>query len=220
MRGDLIVLEGPDEVGKSTVSQALVEELSTRGGRVEYLSFPGREPGTPGDLVYRLHHEPASLGVSAPTASSMQIFHVAAHADMIEKQIRPLLTRGIHIVLDRYWWSMAVYGEAYGLDKGVLGRLIGLERELWSGISPQEIFLVDTPEPRATVADLEVWYRIRKLYSELAVLEREQGQNVTRVSNVGRIEDAVEVIMGSLLQSGNEAYEIERDKAPNSRARP
>jgi hypothetical protein len=43
--GRLIVFEGPDGVGKSTLSAALVDELRARGRRVELTTFSGKEPG-------------------------------------------------------------------------------------------------------------------------------------------------------------------------------
>ena len=55
--GRLIVFEGPDGVGKSTLSQALVDKLTGIGIKCEYRTFPGKETGTIGRLVYDIHHE-------------------------------------------------------------------------------------------------------------------------------------------------------------------
>src|SRR5688572_6476007 len=99
-RGQLYVLEGPDGVGKSTIAQALAEALHSAGLQAEVFSFPGREAGTLGQLVYRLHHDCVGLGVESVTESSRQALHVAAHIDAIETRILPALRKGIHVVLD------------------------------------------------------------------------------------------------------------------------
>lgn len=70
--GRLIILEGPDGVGKSTLSKDLVRDLNARGERAELLTFPGREPGTLGHLVYEVHHEPARFGLWSVTAAANQ----------------------------------------------------------------------------------------------------------------------------------------------------
>ena len=40
--GDLIVFEGPDEAGKTTLAQALTKNFRSRGLQHEYHSFPAR----------------------------------------------------------------------------------------------------------------------------------------------------------------------------------
>ena len=112
--GQLIVFEGPDGVGKSTLSQALIKKLTDIDLPCEYLTFPGKEAGTIGRLVYDLHHDPEMFGLGKVTATSLQTLHIAAHLDVIEQRIQPALNEGQWVVLDRFWW---VY---VGLRAGVL----------------------------------------------------------------------------------------------------
>ena len=143
----LIVLEGPDGVGKSTISSALYKTLSEISIECEYLTFPGNEPGTIGRLVNDLHHEPGSFGIESPTPASLQTLHVAAHLDVIERRIRPAINDGKWVVLDRFWWSTWVYGRASGMDENMLDALIQVERIHWKGTNPSVVFLIDrTPD--------------------------------------------------------------------------
>ena len=100
--GKLIVLEGPDGVGKSTLSCALHRKLSQSSLTCEYLTFPGKETGTIGRLVYDLHHEPEKFGLVSLTAASLQTLHIAAHLDVIEQRIRPAINNGKWVILDRF----------------------------------------------------------------------------------------------------------------------
>ena len=193
----LIVLEGPDEVGKTTLCEALASRMTNRD--VAVLSFPGREIGTPGHLVYVLHHEPHELGVEAPTATSMQLFHCAAHADVIEKRLAPALASGRTVVLDRSWWSLIVYARAGGVAAASVDALLATERALWSSLPEPHHFLIDAPAPHAPVPSLVQWSRIREGYLAHADAEKQVGNNVRVVANEGSVEEAVDDILRTLL---------------------
>ena len=105
MAGQLIIFEGPDGVGKSTISREVQKRLQLYGENSDLLTFPGREEGTLGQLVYKIHHEPEKLGLTSLTGSSLQVLHIAAHLDSIESRIIPALAEGKTVLLDRYWWS-------------------------------------------------------------------------------------------------------------------
>ena len=131
--GRLIVFEGPDGVGKSTLSLALANRLKAVGLMCRHLSFPGKEPGTVGRLVYDVHHDPAEYGIEKITAASLQALHIAAHLDAIEQRILPDLSEGHWVILDRFWWSTWVYGRVAGMERTTLDALIQVGRLHWKG---------------------------------------------------------------------------------------
>ena len=92
MPGRLIVFEGPDGVGKSSLSRAVAVRLNAQGEPCLWRCFPGHMAGTIGELVYRLHHDAKSLGVSKLSSASLQILHIAAHVDLIQDEILPALS--------------------------------------------------------------------------------------------------------------------------------
>ena len=144
--GRLIVFEGPDGVGKSTLCLQVVDRLRSDGRRCQYVTFPGREAGTIGSLVYELHHNPSRFFVEGITATSLQALHIAAHLDVIERRIRPALSEGTWVLLDRFWWSTWVYGRASGVSSKTLEAMIEVERCQWRGRNPDVVFLVDRVE--------------------------------------------------------------------------
>lgn len=141
--GRLIVFEGPDGVGKSTLATGLAEKLNGRGITCNYFSFPGRNPGTLGRLVYDVHHDPRKFGVIGLDPTSMQILHIAAHVDAIERTIKPLIRSGQHVILDRYWWSTIVYGAVGGSNQDSVERMVSAERIHWGSIIPSAVFLLE-----------------------------------------------------------------------------
>ena len=113
----LFVFEGPDGIGKTTLSQRFAEELTLTGEECVWTSFPGREPGTLGRLVYNLHHDPSKHSVERIDPTSVQMLHIAAHFDAIGRVILPTIKSGRSVVMDRFWWSTWVYGVINGADQ-------------------------------------------------------------------------------------------------------
>lgn len=196
-RGRLIVIEGPDGVGKTTLAQALADELRGHGASCLYYAFPGRADGTLGQLVYRLHHRPAEFGITDISPASLQIMHVAAHADAIDRVILPALDTGTDVVLDRFWWSTWVYGMAGGLDERMLDALLAVEGAHWRGRVPFAGFLISSAVPFRQEADPETWETLCHLYNR--ILQGQAGAHpVYRVANEGTVTAAVGAITGLL----------------------
>lgn len=200
-KGNLIVFEGVDGVGKSTLANRLVDHLTQMKLTSEYRSFPGAAVGTLGHLVYELHHEPQKYGISQLNPLSLQIMHIAAHIDSISNQIKPSLERGTTIVLDRYWWSTLVYGKAAGIKEKQLRKILKTEMDEWRPIVPSAIFLVTRAasfrlESEAIVR--EKWERINQAYKEFALNEQHDAP-VYIIDNSSTIEGALNEVI-SVLQ--------------------
>ena len=148
-RGRLVVFEGPDGAGKSTLAQCLVDHLVESRIRSEYAAFPGRKPGTIGQIIYEIHHDPGRFGIEKLSPTSLQALHIAAHLDAIERAILPALSEGTWIILDRFWWSTWVYGCVSGVDRHALDAMIAVERIRWNGTQPDVLFLVDRSDSPA-----------------------------------------------------------------------
>lgn len=185
----LIVFEGVDAAGKSTVCSEYLACLQTRGIPAKLLSFPGRTPQTLGSLVYTIHHEPIRIGVESLTPLSLQALHIAAHLDAIETLIIPSLEAGQTVILDRFWWSTWVYGTIEGIRSDILQALIEAERLAWGRWQPGQLFLVTRSQPLRPEPP-EKWARLMQEYQALA--RRETGKYPIRIlSNEGAITDTV-----------------------------
>ena len=188
--GQLFVFEGADGVGKSTLAARFAELLIQRGIPHLLLSFPGKEQGSVGKLVYDIHHSPDQFNVSGISGASLQLLHIAAHLDAIERMIVPALRSGTSVVLDRFWWSTKVYGLASGVGKRLLDRMIDVEIAAWGTFRPTRIILVEREKPLRPEPIAE-WRQWSALYETIS---REQGMrtNVVRLENNGSLQDATD----------------------------
>ena len=196
-RSKLIVLEGPDEVGKSTLADALTDQIASLGIPCAHLAFPGDAEGTLGRLVNLVHHHPEAYGLERITPNGLQALHIAAHLDMIERSIRPALAQGRWVVLERIWWSTWVYGVSAGGDPQTLDALISAERQFWAEAQPDIVFLVDRTTPES---DTERMNRIRMEYAQLA--NKERGKYPIRpVENNGSVRAALDLMLDHLSET-------------------
>ena len=104
-RGKLIVFEGIDGAGKTTQIELLSQALTERGMRVCRTAEP-TESVTGGLL------RDALAGISSRTACEMaalftldRIFHNVNPANGIER----MLSDGVHVICDRYYYSSIAY---------------------------------------------------------------------------------------------------------------
>jgi thymidylate kinase len=194
-RGNLIIFEGPDGVGKTTLSKWLAVALQKKGdGAVIWSSFPGNAKDSLGGLVRKLHHDPTSGGVKAIHPLSLQLLHIAAHVDAIESRFLKLLREGGTIILDRFWWSTWVYGRFAGADATSLQMMIEIEKRAWRTIKPSQIFVITRRNSKTSEADI----RLEQLYTQLARKEMRLVP-VKLVQNNGDLEMAKNQILSSLL---------------------
>ncbi len=185
--GQLFVLEGCDNVGKSTVAKALSKTLRKLNHKVKVLSFPGKKAGSIGKWVYDFHHEPTKKTINN---TSLQLLHIAAHIDCVESQIKPLLSRGYTIILNRFWWSTWAYGVVSGVEKKHLRKMIDLEVDFWAEHRPDCVFFLRRSDVEKTTESL----LLIKEYKKLANREQKK-YPVAQVVNEGDVADTLEVIL-------------------------
>ncbi len=195
--GLLFVFEGPDGVGKTTLVRSAAEALRSDGHEVDVLSFPGKEPGTLGEHVYSLHHAPAKFGITAMTAESLQVLHVAAHLDAIDRLIRPRVDSGSIVLLDRYWWSTWVYGVSGGGRRATLDAAIAGEVTHWGDLHPSALLLISRSKSLRADEERSTWLTRARLYRELAEMERGKYPIYT-ISNDGDPKQATEMILETI----------------------
>ena len=191
--GKLIVFEGVDGVGKSTLARCLVDRLTDRGIVSEYATFPGKNRDTIGRLIYDIHHDPDHLGIARPTPASVQALHIAAHLDAIERSIVPALHRGVWVILDRFWWSTHVYGLISGVERSILDAMIHVELLQWKGTDPDVLFLVERAESTKDADDT----MLRREYGVLCEAERDR-YPVRIIRNDSSIADSISGILAVL----------------------
>ena len=199
LSGKLLVFEGADDVGKTTLAKALAAHLNERGIECLYASFPGREPGTLGHLIYQVHHYEQVGEIASVDPTALQLLHIAAHIDAIENRILPALTAGRCVILDRYWWSTWVYGRVAGSRRQSLLDMIRLEQSHWRGVKPDIVFHIHRKNPldsSLTEKEAMIWGRWCSEYQRLARMERKNHQ----VVDVGN-EEALEVTLRTVLDA-------------------
>lgn len=213
-RGKLIIFEGVDATGKTTLCNELYGSLRSQHKPIRLCHFPGTQRGRLGELVYRIHHMHRSeFGVSTIDPCALQLLHIAAHVDAIESEIKPALLSGEWIILDRFWWSTYVYGLDSGVHESQLRLMIDVEIVAWDAIRPDIVFLVDSEAPlRADETNSSSWQRKRQAYNALAAnegstqscvrLETGKGKSVKDMA-LSKMWDSVAVFMSDGMRGGD-----------------
>jgi thymidylate kinase len=216
--GKLFVFEGPDEVGKSTLSREFAQYLRQLGMPVEQFSFPGNDEGTLGRHIHKLHHAPARFDVQQWTATSLQTLHVAAHLDIIERRILPALESGRCVVLDRFWWSTWVYGTVGGVKPPVLEALLHVEHQQWGNVLPAVAFLITRSRSWPSDETPQHRERLSAAYRALAA-QQSQRHPVENIVNDGSVKKAMKSIIRHLehLRAGDGLPHQSRIPPPKSK---
>ena len=103
----LFVIEGLDGAGKSTQVRLLREYLEHRCGKLEYIHFPRYDAPVYGDLISRfLKGEFGALDAVHPQLVAL-LYAEDRHG--AAPQMRQVLDRGGHMLLDRYVYSNIAY---------------------------------------------------------------------------------------------------------------
>ncbi len=144
MPGRLIVLEGGDGSGKTTLTAALAALLGAEGHEVVATREPG---GTPEGLVLR-----SLLLAESGTAWEAEaelLLITAARVQHVRRVISPALARGAVVLCDRFIGSTLAYqGGGSFIDPAII---LGLHRDLVGDIWPDATLLLDL-DPASALA--------------------------------------------------------------------
>ena len=133
-KGFLIVLEGIDGTGKTTMSKRLTAWLNENGYPAVWLKEP--TDGTFGRKIRALAREGRQ---TVSPEEELELF-IKDRIDNCRDNIRPALENGRCVVLDRYYFSSAAYQGALGLDSETI-----LKRNEEIAVIPDLVLLMDMP---------------------------------------------------------------------------
>lgn len=117
LTGKLIVLEGPDSVGRSTQTALLREWLESSGHGVSDTGLSRSELTEKGLEQAKRGH---TLG-----RKTMSLFYTTDFADRLENQIIPALRAGFYVLSDRYFYSICARDIVRGADPRWLEQVYG-----------------------------------------------------------------------------------------------
>lgn len=106
--GKLIVLEGPDGVGRSMQIALLREWLEASGYAVSSSALRRSELASVGITEAKQGHTLGGL--------TMSLFYAVDLADRVEREILPALRAGFVVITDRYMYSLIARSLVRGLD--------------------------------------------------------------------------------------------------------
>ena len=115
--GKLIVLEGPDGVGRSTQIALLREWLEANGYAVYTTGLKRSELASVGIAEAKEGHTLGNLTTA--------LFYAADFADRLEREIIPALRAGFVVLTDRYLYSLIARSMVRGVDGRWLRSLMG-----------------------------------------------------------------------------------------------
>jgi dTMP kinase len=133
-RGLLIVLEGIDGTGKTTMSKRLTAWLNENGRPAVLLKEPTDGPF--GRKIRALAREGRH---TVSPEEELELF-IMDRIGNCRDNIRPALEKGRCVVLDRYYLSSAAYQGALGLDPETI-----LKRNEEIAVIPDLVLLMDMP---------------------------------------------------------------------------
>jgi len=153
--GRFIVLDGPDGCGKSSQARMLMEWLQSQG--VPAAGF--RDPGATviGEKIREILLSPAHEAMTTPAEV---LLYMAARVQLWAQEIKPALSEGKCVVLDRWLSSTCAYqGYAgqFGMEKVIAIARDALER-VWPDLT--------------IILDVDLKTAARRLKSELDRMER------------------------------------------------
>lgn len=201
--GKLVFFEGIDHVGKSTICELIFKDFVQQGIACSAYSFPGKQDGTLGKLVYDIHHDKEGIFAGNMEINSrnidslsLQIMHVAAHIDLLNSKIIPDIEAGKIVLLDRSWWSTFAYGIANGLSEDSLRDILQPELHILNGIPRNFVIYISRKEKEKDYSEEKTSMIIQtyeKLCTEL------HANDILKIENDGTIIDVVQKINDAII---------------------
>lgn len=115
MNGKLIVFEGPDGSGKTTVLERVYNKLLEDG----YEIYKFREPGGT-EISEKIRDIILDNDNFKMSSRCEALLYASSRAQLVDEKLRPLLKKGALILCDRYILSSMLYqgiGRSLGIDK-------------------------------------------------------------------------------------------------------
>ncbi len=156
----LIVFEGIDGSGKTTLSRMFHERLRQQGTAALWLREPTDSPL--GDRIRRIAQEQDALSPQ----DELRLFLEDRRWD-VETNILPALRGGKTVVMDRYYYSNACYQGARGLD---VNAILRANREF--APEPGLVFIIDVRVERALERIGRARESVARLFEKRDFLEK------------------------------------------------
>jgi dTMP kinase len=158
-RGCLVVVEGVDGAGKSSLVRRLGERMRREHGIDVVLS---REPT---DGVYGAKVRASASTGRLPLEEELELFE-ADRREHVQGLISPALGRGAWVVLDRYYFSTAAYQGARGANPQEI-----LRRNEAFATQPDLVLLLDCA-PEVSLQRVQARGDVANEFERLDALER------------------------------------------------
>lgn len=134
----LIVFEGIDGSGKTTLSNRVAQELRHAGLRVRHVREGGTLASAVSEDLRRFTRDPAHLALT-PTAELL--LYAAREAQLLEEVTRPALAEHEIVITDRFLYTAEVLARwGRGLPESVVRPVVEASAR---GLVPDRVFLMD-----------------------------------------------------------------------------
>lgn len=136
MKGKIIVFEGAEGTGKTTIAKKVEKYLKNKGEKVVFLREPG---GTEiSEKIRKILLDCKSKNIDKKTEL---LLYLASRAQLISEKIKKLLNQNCIIILDRFYLATVVYqGYARGLNINLIRKINNFVIE---NIKPDIAFILD-----------------------------------------------------------------------------
>lgn len=194
----IIVFEGIDGSGKTTLSRMFEEHLNKSGVDTQWLREPTDSPL--GDRIRQI----AQTERTIPPREELAFFIEDRKWD-VEHNISPALRAGKTVILDRYFYSNACYQGAHGLD---MDEILKINR----AFAPEAdiVFVIDVEVKRALERIRQNRHSQVRLFEKEAYLRKVRenylklsGPNIILVDGNGGVNEVFAEIVKSYMNFNN-----------------